>query len=105
MGMKHEIVHGLSPELAKTVIDKAMESYAARFSDYSPTFRWTGDMTGELGFSAKGVTVKGSIEIQGEKILVDLEVPWILRVFKGKALQAIDSEVKGWVQKARDGAL
>jgi hypothetical protein len=105
MGMKHEIHHGLEPDLARKAIDKAMESYSARFADYNPRFEWKTENEGELGFKAKGVSVTGEIEIVGSKIFVDLEVPFLLRVFKGKAMDVIDREVKKWVEKARNGEL
>ncbi len=105
MGMKHEIHHGLSPELAKKAVDKAMEAYSARFAEFNPTFSWTSDTKGRLGFRAKGVKVDGDIEIVGSKIQVDLEVPFLLRVFKGKAIEVIDREVLAWVEKARAGEL
>jgi len=105
MGMKHEIHHGLEPDLAKKAIDKAMEAYSERFSDFNPRFAWKTESRGELGFKAKGVGVDGSIEIAGPKIFVDLEVPFLLRVFKGKAIDVIDREVKKWVEKARAGEL
>ena len=105
MGLKHEIHHGLELDLAKKAIDKAMENYSARFSDFSPTFAWTDETNARLGFRAKGVTVSGEIEIVGEKILVDLDVPFILRIFKGKAIDVIDSEVRDWVERARNGEL
>ncbi len=105
MGMKHEIHHGLPPEQARRVVDKAMEAYAARFSEYNPQFEWKSENVGRLGFKAKGVSVNGDIEIAGSKILVDLEVPFLLRVFKGKAIEVIDREVNTWVQKARAGEI
>lgn len=105
MGMKHEIHHGLSPEQARTVVDKAMEAYAARFAEYNPEFHWKTENQGRLGFKAKGVSVAGDIEIDGPKILVDLEVPFILRIFKGKAIEVIDREVRTWVEKARAGEI
>jgi hypothetical protein len=103
--MKHEIEHGLSLELARKALDKAMEAYSARFADYNPYFEWTGDKTANLGFSAKGVKVAGDIEIAGNKILIDLEVPFLLRIFKGKAMEVIDKEVRKWVEKARAGEI
>lgn len=105
MGMKHEIHHGLSPELAKKAVDKAMEAYSARFAEFNPTFSWASDTKGRLGFRAKGVSVEGDIEIVGPKIHVDLEVPFLLRIFKGKAIEVIDREVQQWVAKARAGEL
>lgn len=105
MGMKHEIHHGLSPELAKKAVGKAMEAYSARFAEYNPQFDWVSESKGRVGFKAKGVTVSGDIEIAGPKILVDLEVPFLLRVFRGKAMEVIDREVKVWVEKARNGEI
>lgn len=105
MGMKHEIHHGLEPDQAKKAIDKAMEAYSERFAEYNPRFNWVSDQKGELGFKAKGVSVDGTIEVAGPKILVDLQVPFLLRVFKGKAMDVIDREVKKWVEKARNGEI
>jgi hypothetical protein len=105
MGIKHEIHHGLELPLARKAIDKAMEAYAQRFAEYNPTFSWRDDTHANLAFKAKGVSVAGEIEIDGPKIFVDLEVPFILRIFKGKAIEVIDREVKKWVEKARNGEL
>jgi len=105
MGMKHKIHHGLDLPLAKKAIDKAMEAYSARFADYHPTFEWLSENRGELSFKAKGVKVEGEIEIEGPEIYVDLEVPFILRIFKGKAMEVIEEEVNRWVEKARNGEL
>ncbi len=105
MGLKHEIHHGLSLELARKAIDKAMEAYSVRFADYNPDFQWISETKGNLGFKAKGVKVAGEIEIAGPNILVDLEVPFLLRIFKGKAIEVIDREVKKWVEKARAGEI
>lgn len=105
MGIKHEIHHGLELPLAKKALDKAMEAYSARFSDYSPYFRWTDERNAELGFSARGVKVQGDMEIRGEKVLVDIEVPFILKVFKGRAMQVIEDQVNEWVERARNGEL
>lgn len=105
MGMKHKIHHGLELGLAKKAIDKAMEAYSARFSDFHPSYDWVTENKGRLAFKAKGVKVEGEIEIVGPEIYVDLEVPFILRIFKGKALEVIDEQVKMWVEKARAGEL
>ena len=105
MGMKHKIHHGLDLDLAKRAIGEAMKAYSARFSEFNPTFGWTTETKGEVGFRAKGVKVQGEIEIVGPEITVDLEVPFILRVFKGKAIKVIEEEVKMWVEKARNGEL
>lgn len=105
MGIKHEIHHGLEPALARRAIDKAMDGYRERFSEFSPTYDWTSEDAGRFAFTALTVTVSGDLEIVGPKILVDIQVPFLLRAFKGRAIQAIDDEVRGWVEKARAGEL
>jgi len=105
MGIKHTIHHGLELALAKRAIGEAMDAYSARFADYSPTFAWETDHIGRVAFHAKGVTVVGEIEIIGPNVTVDLEVPLILRLFRGKAMEVIDREVKAWCEKARNGEL
>ncbi len=105
MGMKHQIHHGLELPLAKKAIDKAMEAYSARFSEFNPTFGWSTENKGRLGFKAKGVKVEGDIEIIGPEVYVDLEVPFILRIFKGRAIEIIDREVRSWVERAKAGEL
>lgn len=105
MGMKHQIHHGLELPLAKKAIDEAMKAYSARFEEFNPTFVWQTETRGRLGFKAKGVKVEGDIDIVGPNVEVDLEVPFILRIFKGKAIEVIDNEVRAWVEKARNGEL
>lgn len=105
MGIKHQIEHDLTLDLARRAIDRAMESYRARFAKYEPYFRWEGERTGAFGFRAKGLKVSGEIELEADRVLVDVQVPLILRAFKGKALDVIDREVRAWIGKARAGAL
>lgn len=105
MAMKHQIEHGLAPSDARTVIDKAMEAYRARFADYHPEFAWKTEDKGRFSFRAKGVSVAGDIEINGSSIFVDVEVPFLLRIFRGKAIQVIDREVRRWIDRAERGEL
>ena len=105
MGIKHEIHHGLEPALARRAIDKAMEGYSKRFAEFSPSYRFVTDTRATFSFSALKVTVNGEIEIVSPKILVDIDVPFILRVFKGRAIEIIDGEVRDWVEKVRAGEL
>lgn len=105
MGMKHRIHHGLDLALAKLAVGKAMEAYTARFAKYDPTFAWDTETTGRMSFNAKGVTVTGDIEILGHEVTVDLQVPFIFRLFRRKAIDVLDREVKAWCAKARNGEL
>ena len=101
--MKHSVPHDLDPALARRATEKAFEAYAERFASYSPTATWSSDRRCEVGFTVKGFSLKGAIEIEPTEILMDLDVPFLFRVFKGQALDIIEREVRTWIEKARRG--
>lgn len=103
--MKHTIDTGLDFARSKKAIDKAMEAYKARFSEYSPRYDWVEDDRGEFSFSAKGVKLSGTIVVRDRRVDVDMQVPLLFRVFQGKAMDVIEEQVKMWVEKARRGEL
>ncbi len=103
--MKHTIQTDLDLARSKLAIDKAMEAYKARFAEYNPRFDWTSDTRGEFGFKAKGVSLGGSIFVHDRKVDVDMDVPFLFRVFQGTAMKVIEDEVKLWVEKAKKGEL
>ena len=103
--MKHEVAHDLSIPLAKKAVNKAFEAYSKRFAEYKPTLTWVDDRHAKAGFSVKGITLKGGFEVQEKAIGLELDVPFIFRVFKSRALDVIEKEVRGWVAKAKAGEL
>ena len=105
MAVKHKIEHDLDLDLAKRAVNKAMEGYSERFADYNPCFDWVSDMQGRFSFKAKGVSVKGELEILPSLIQVDVDVPFLLRMFKGRAIEVIDKEVRKWVERAKNGEI
>lgn len=105
MAVKHVITHTLSPEQARKVTDKAFESYAAKFGDYSPTAEWVSETKSNIGFQAKGIKLNGSIELQPHAVELELDVPFLLRPFKASAIKIIDTEIREWIVKAERGEL
>lgn len=103
--MKHTIQTGLEKTLSKKAIDKAMDEYKARFAEYGPRFDWKTDTRGEFGFSAKGIALGGTIDVRDRTIDVEMDVPFLLRVFQGKAMEVIEEQVSFWVEKAKKGEL
>ena len=53
----------------------------------------------------KGVSLKGSLEVNEKDIALDLDVPFLLRPFKGQALQVIEEEIRSWIGKSKAGQL
>lgn len=99
--MKHEVPHDLGQVKAKEVAEKAFAAYQAKFADYQPKVVWKNDKAAEISFSVKGMTLSGSLEVSDKAIAIDLDVPFILRPFKGKALEVIETEIRHWVGKAK----
>jgi hypothetical protein len=103
--MKHVMQHDLPPETARKVAQHAFDSYRARYSNYSPTLTWVSDDKAQASFQAKGITLKGAIELQPNSISFDLEVPFILKMFKKKAVSVMDRELRHWLDKAKAGEI
>lgn len=101
--MKHTVPHKLGREKARKVADSAFESYKSRFTDYKPTSRWVTDDRAEIAFNVKGVTLSGNVEVKEDTFEMELDVPFMLRPFKGKALSVIEGEIRKWIGKAESG--
>ena len=103
--MKHQIAHDLDDSVAKEVAVRAFESYQKRFADYHPKLNWEGDKDAAIEFSVKGLKLHGTIGIRPRAIELDLDVPFVFRLFKSKAIDVIEREVKNWIGKAKRGEL
>lgn len=105
MAAKHVIKHDLDLDLARKVADKAFETYAEKFKDYSPTATWVADTKSEIAFQAKGLKLNGDIELKPGAVELELDVPFLLRPFQRRAIQVIDEEIRGWIAKANAGEI
>lgn len=103
--MKHDIPHDLDVATAKKVTDKAFDAYKARFPDYSPNLTWADDRRADISFHAMGKTLKGAMHIAEKTITLELDVPFLMRPFQGKAVEVIEREVKTWIGKAKAGEI
>jgi Putative polyhydroxyalkanoic acid system protein (PHA_gran_rgn) len=103
--MKHVVPHGLGLETARKVADAAFNAYKDRFPQYQPRARWVNDNRAEITFNVKGLSLKGELEVSSDDIEMDLDVPFVLRPFKGKAISVIEGEIKKWIAKARAGEI
>src|SRR5262245_5867371 len=103
--MKHTVAHDLGREQAKRVAEAAWNSYSSRFSNYSPTCQWQSEQKANIGFNVKGVKLEGSLEVNDKDIALDLDVPFLLRPFKGQALKVIEEEIRNWIAKSKAGQI
>ena len=103
--MKHVIRHGLTHELAREAAQHALDSYRDRFSALSPEGEWIDDDHARVAFSAAGRRMEGSIGVGPEEIELELEVPFIFRLFHDRAGAIINEDVRRWIDRAREGEL
>ena len=103
--MKHTISHDLSPELARKATESAFNAYIQRFPEYKPTANWISDTRAEITFDAKVKTLNGAIELRPSEIQLELDVPFVLRAFSGRAMKVVEEEIQEWIVKAKNGEL
>lgn len=92
--MKHVIQHHLDVAQSRRVAERALGHYTARYAKYEPRVRWVDERRAEVTFTAKGMTLRGSVELQPGAVAVDLEVPFLFRAFRGTAIRILEAEIK-----------
>lgn len=103
--MKHAIEHDLDIDLAKKAAQKAVEAYGKKFADYDFSSKWVHEERVELGFTVAGKRLEGSMDVEPKQLALELDVPFVFRVFSGKAVQIIEKEARRWLDKAKKGEL
>jgi hypothetical protein len=103
--MKHAVHHNLGQEKAKQVAQAAFAAYQDRYAKYAPQANWVSDRRAEISFSVKGMKLSGAMQVSPTEIEMELDVPFVLRPFKGKALGVIEEEIKKWISKAQAGEI
>jgi hypothetical protein len=103
--MNHVVTHDLGEDLAKKVAEAAFASYAKKFEKYKPTANWVTPTRAKISFSVKGMTLSGSLAVSAKTIEMDLDVPFLLKPFKGTAISVIEGEIREWIQKAKSGQI
>lgn len=103
--MKHSVPHDLTKDTAKKAVLAAFDSYRQRFAKYNPTADWKTEDHADISFTAKGMTLRGSIEVRPASFDLDVDVPLLLRPFKRVAEEAVEREIERWVERAKRGGL
>ena len=103
--MRHDVPHNLDDATAKLVADKSLDSYRRQFSEYQPRLTWPSSTRAEIAFKIKGVTLTGSVDLLPGVFAIDMEVPFVFRLFKKKATAVVEREIRKWIAKAERGEL
>ena len=105
MPMKHVMAHVLPQDVARRVAEHAFHSYRERYARYQPTLTWVSDRRADASFNAKGIPLHGTIELLPQASSFNLEVPFVLRIFRSKAMEIMERELAHWIEKAKRGEI
>lgn len=103
--MKGSIKHDLTPEQLRLAVRKFADAYVKRFAEYDASAAWLNDDQVEVRFKVKGVRLAGRLDLGPDEIGLHMDVPLPFRLFKSRALHAIEEEVTPWLDKAKRGEL
>ena len=95
--MHLDVPHKLDADGARAAVEKAFDYYRTRYAAYKPRLKWLDEQHAEVTFSAKGVSIHGTLTMQPGKIIMDAKVPFLLRPFTKKAVAVIESELHRWL--------
>lgn len=101
--MKQSVPHTVGKEMAQKVAKAAISSYTKRFSEYGAQANWSTDDRAEIGFSIKGMSLKGQVTVRDNAIDLDMDVPFLFRPFQKQAMGKIENEINTWMDKAKKG--
>jgi len=102
---QHRIPHDLSLELARRVTRAALTAYRTRFGRLAPTGQWIDEDHAVLGFVVAGRRIEGQVIVQPAAIVLQLDVPAVFRPLRRQAIEIIEAEVRGWIERAHAGEL
>ncbi|NOX92485.1 MAG: hypothetical protein GXP18_08570 [Gammaproteobacteria bacterium] len=97
--MKQRVQHNIGKEKAILATKAALQSYERKFSEYNPSTRWVSDIKAEISFRISSAKLYGSLVVHEREIDLHLDVPFLLRPFKNKALGIVEKEILLWVRK------
>lgn len=103
--VKHQISHDLTPEQLEKAVRRFAEVYCERFREYHAEAHWRDPRTLEVSFNVSGAALRGSLFLGPRALEIDMKVPLAFRLFKGRAVRAIEEEVQPWLAAARRGEL
>ncbi len=103
--MRHSIKHSLSPEKLRLAVRKFADVYCERFKEYGTTVSWHNEDQLEVAFKVTGIRLSGMLTLEPTELGIDMDVPLAFRLFKGRAIRAIEEEVQPWIDKAERGEL
>ncbi len=102
--VRHRFPHDLPLPLARRATQRAVQAYVERFAKFQPQIQWHDEDRSTVEFKATGLTFRGRFELTQDAVLLSLEVPFLLRALRPKAIEIVGREIEHWVRKVREEA-
>ena len=96
--MKHYFNHNLNQDDATMLTKEALDSYCDKYSEFQPKVAWNNHQA-EIALVVAGSKLKGVVEVEPGRIGLDMNIPFLLRPFKKKAIDVIQKEITTWMQR------
>ncbi|MBI5609532.1 MAG: polyhydroxyalkanoic acid system family protein [Deltaproteobacteria bacterium] len=103
--MRHTWNHNLGLELACRTAEAACAEYMKRFARFHPQLTWHDRSHAEVVFQARGLKMVGRFEVLADGLVLDLDVPLLLRPLQHRGIAVIDREFRRWIERAAAGDL
>ncbi len=103
--MKQVIRHDATQEQARQAIDTAAQVYCRKFPQYQPRSTWVDNHCMEVSFTVKGMKLEADIELKGDRIEMEMDVPFLFLPIRGQAMKIIESEIRKWLARAKAGEI
>ncbi|MSQ83313.1 MAG: hypothetical protein EXR77_10580 [Myxococcales bacterium] len=103
--MRHSIAHDLTPDMAQKTARAACDHYTTRFAKYEARIVWRDVSNADISFSAKGLRITGKVAVLAQNLVVDIDIPFLLRPFQGRAVDIVQRELNKWIAKAKSGEI
>jgi putative polyhydroxyalkanoate system protein len=89
------VQHNTTREKARKVVEDRLKALHAQYGSYANDIdhNWDGD-TLHVAFKAKGMTVKGTVEITDTDVILDGKVPLIAKPFESRIRSTVEREAE-----------
>ena len=99
--MRIAVPHHTTPGRARQIVDKRLKTLEKQYGHKADDFgyEWDGN-TLHLSAKAKGLSLKGTLEITADEVIVDGKLPLLAKPFEGRIRQTVEMEAESMFRKA-----
>ena len=99
--MRIAVPHNTTLDKARKVVEQRLKNLHAQYGHYADELdhSWQGD-TLHVVFKAKGMTIKGTVEITDTDVILDGKVPLLAKPFESRIRSTVEREAESMFRTA-----